>query len=653
MSDGQSGVTLSREERNQLLASLVESSDDAILAKDPYGIIQTWNRGAERLYGYKAAEVIGRSALLLLPAERAGEETEILERIRCGERVDHFETTRLRKDGTLISVSMTVSPIRDAAGAVIGASHIARNVTERTRLEAATAQLAAIVSSSEDAIISKNLDGVILTWNAGAERVYGYTEEEARFRHMSMLLPEGREDEENAILERIRRGERVDHFETVRRHKDGHSIDVSVTTSPIRDNDGAVRGASHVARDITDRKSLQEQLLQTQKLESLGVLAGGVAHDFNNILVGILANSSLLADSIPPENPYAESVKEIVSAAERAAALTRQLLAYAGKGRFLIEDVNASALIREIYSLVRVTIPPSVQVQLELSDDLPPVEGDAGQLQQVIMNLVINAAEAVGDKPGIVIITTGIEHVGEAAAANAWSKEGLSAGTYVSVEVRDNGCGMDEATLKRIFDPFFTTKFAGRGLGLAAVLGIVHGHKGALRVDSEPGMGSTFKLLFPAVAREARPAPAPKAASDALDGRGKVLIVDDEKIVRVAAGATLRRHGYEVLEAENGRQAIDLFRPNHNSIALVLLDLTMPGMTGEETMRQLQSIGPNVPVLLSSGFNEAEAVRRFTVAGLAGFIQKPYKSGTLAEKVKAIIEHANQRAPLSRDQTSL
>jgi PAS domain S-box-containing protein len=649
MPDEQNRAVFSPEKRNQLLASLVESSDDAILAKDPYGIIQTWNRGAERLYGYKAEEVIGRAAVLLLPSDRAGEETEILERIRRGERVDHFETTRLRKDGTLVSVSMTVSPIRDAVGAIIGASHIARNVTERTSLESATAQLAAIVSSSEDAIISKTLDGVILTWNAGAERLYGYTSEEARFRHMSMLLPEDREDEENSILERIRRGERVDHYETARRHKDGHTIEVSVTISPIRDNDGAVRGASHVARDITDRKKLQEQLLQTQKLESLGVLAGGVAHDFNNILVGILANSSLLVDSLPPENPYAEHVKEIVSAAERAAALTRQLLAYAGKGRFVIEDVNLSALIREIYALVKVTIPPSVQVRLELSDDAPMVEADAGQLQQVIMNLVINAAEAVGDKPGMVIVTTGVEQVGEAAAANAWGKEGLSAGTYVSAEVRDSGCGMDEDTLQRIFDPFFTTKFAGRGLGLAAVLGIVHGHKGALRVYSQPGMGSTFKLLFPAVGREARQGPAPNAASGALRGRGKVLIVDDEKIVRIAAGATLRRHGYEVLEAECGRQAIDLFRRNHESIALVLLDLTMPGLTGEETMRELQSIDRNVPVLLSSGFNESEAVRRFTFAGLAGFIQKPYTSGALAGKVKAIIERANQpSAPITQ-----
>jgi two-component system cell cycle sensor histidine kinase/response regulator CckA len=642
MSDGQNGAGLSPEKRNQMLASLVESSDDAILAKDPFGIIQTWNSGAERLYGYEAAEVIGRSAILLLPPERAAEEAGILERIRRGERVDHFETTRLRKDGTLISVSLTVSPIRDAAGAIVGASHIARNVTERTRLEAATAQLAAIVSSSEDAMISKSLDGVILTWNAGAERVYGYTAEEARFRHMSMLLPEDREDEENAILERIRRGERVDHFETVRRHKDGHLIDVSVTISPIRDNDGAVRGASHVARDITDRKKLQEQLLQTQKLESLGILAGGVAHDFNNILVGILANSSLLADSIAPENPYSEPLKEIASAAERAAGLTRQLLAYAGKGRFVIEDVNLSASIREIYALVKVTIPPSVQVRLELSDDLPLVEADVGQLQQVIMNLVINAAEAVGNKPGLIIITTGVHEVDEANAGDPWHKDGLSTGTYVSVEVRDSGCGMDEATLKRIFDPFFTTKFAGRGLGLAAVLGIVHGHKGALQVYSEPGMGSTFKLLFPAVAREARPAPAPRATSGALSGQGKVLIVDDEKIVRVAAGATLRRHGYEVLEAECGRQAIDIFGPNHSSIALVLLDLTMPGMTGEEVMRELQSIDRNVPVLLSSGFNEVEAVRRFIGKGLAGFIQKPYTSGALAAKVKAIIERANQ-----------
>jgi PAS domain S-box-containing protein len=633
-----------RETRNDLLATLVESSQDAIIAKDLHGIIQTWNKGAEQLYGYRPDEAIGRSAVFLLPSDRSNEEPDILSRIRAGESVNHFETTRLRKDGTLISVSLSISPIRDQEGEIVGASHVARNISERTLMEAASAQLAAIVENSEDAIISKNLEGVILTWNAGAERIYGYPAEEVRWRHISILLPPDRRAEEDAILERLKRGERVDHFETVRVRKDGRLIDVSLTISPIRDNGGAVRGASHIARDITLQKTFQANILQTQKLESLGVLAGGVAHDFNNLLVGILANSSLLANSLSPSNPQRAILAEIVTAAERAAGLTRQLLAYAGKGRFVTEPVNLSALIREINTLIQASIPPRVQVRLELQDDLPPVEGDISQLQQVIMNLVINGGEAIGDKPGLVVVTSGVQEVDKQYADTVSGRSELKPGQYVVVEVNDSGNGMDEETLLKIFDPFFTTKFAGRGLGLAAVLGIVRGHKGALKVYSAPGKGSTFKLFFP-VTSAGSAAPAAQVAGAELAGRGTVLVVDDEELVRKAATFTLQRYGYQVLAAASGREAIQIFRNSGQPVTLVLLDLTMPGMDGEEVLRELKLIEPAVRVLLSSGFNEVESVRRFTGKGLAGFIQKPYTAQELGAKVKQILDFQSRAAP--------
>src|SRR4051812_14293518 len=258
----------------------------------------------------------------------------------------------------------------------------------------ATAQLAAIVESSDDAIVSKTLEGVILTWNTGAERLYGYTASEAIGREMTMLLPEDRPDEEAEILARIGRGERVEHFETVRRRKNGERIDVSLTISPTRNKEGQITGASHVARNITDRKRLDEQLRHTQKLESLGVLAGGVAHDFNNLLTGILGNTSLALEMISSDNPTRAILRDVVNASERASHLTRQLLAYAGKGRFVIEPINLSGLVREISSLIQTSIPKSVQLRLELRDDMPSVQADAGQLQQIVMNLVINGAEA-------------------------------------------------------------------------------------------------------------------------------------------------------------------------------------------------------------------------------------------------------------------
>lgn len=619
-----------------LLNALVDSSDDAIFAKDLDGTIRTWNRGAERIYGYLPDEIIGRPATVLMPPERAGDEADILFRIRRGERVEHFESVRVRKDGSQISVSLTISPTRDAAGEIIGASHIARNITERTLAEAATAHLAAIVGSSEDAIVSKNLDGIILTWNEGAERLYGYTAREVWHRPMSILLPPGRPDEEKEILEKLKRGERVDHFETVRVRKDGRLIDVSLTISPIRDKDGSVRGASHVARDITGMKQLQQQLLHTQKLESIGVLAGGVAHDFNNLLVGILANSSLVAGTLPESDPRRETIAQVVKAAERAAALTRQLLAYAGRGRVVTESINVSALIRETNALVHANIPPNVQIYLDLKDDSPPVNGDIGQLQQVLMNLIINAAEAIGAKPGRVLVTSSVRDIDSEFIRTAWTESSLTPGRYTVIEVHDNGSGMDESTLQKIFDPFFTTKFTGRGLGLAAVLGIVRGHRGALKVYSVPGEGTTFKIFFPAASGPARAARAPADMAE-LAGSGTVLVIDDEEVVRKAARLSLTRFGYQVLSAVSAGDGLELFRNSAEEIGLVLLDMTLPDMTGEEVLRRLRAMQPLVRVLLSSGFSEAEALERFRDKGLGGFLQKPYTSRALAAKVKELI----------------
>src|SRR5947209_2576715 len=338
------------------LAALVESAQDAIVGKTIAGVVQTWNSGAERLYGYSAAEMIGRDMTILLPPDRPREEEIILARLARGERVSHFDTVRMRKDGRRVHVSLAISPIIGPGGKIIGASHVARDITEDTESELARAHLAAIVEFSQDAIVSKNLSGIVLSWNRGAERLYGYSGAEMIGLPMAMLLPPDRPDEETIILERLNAGDHVEHFETVRLRKDGQRIDVSLTVSPVYDRDGTVRGASHIARDISDRRLAEVQRLHTQKLESLGVLAGGVAHDFNNLLTGILGNASLAADAMHPSNPNRRVLEECIKAAERAAQLTRQLLAYAGKGRFLTEPVNLSVLVREIRTLVQASI---------------------------------------------------------------------------------------------------------------------------------------------------------------------------------------------------------------------------------------------------------------------------------------------------------
>jgi PAS domain S-box-containing protein len=498
--------------------------------------------------------------------------------------------------------------------------------------------LAQIVESSEDAIIGKSLEGIVRSWNPAAEILYGYSRSEMIGESMTRLLPPDRPNEESEILRRLARGERVEHFETVRLRKDGTQIHVSQSISPIRDILGNVCGASHIARDITERKQLEEKLRQTQRLESLGVLAGGIAHDFNNLLTGILGNASLACESLSTLSPQRKLLADVVKAAERAADLTRQLLAYSGKGQFVTETANLSQLIEEIVGLIQTSVPRNVQLRLELASDLPPVEGDISQFQQVVMNLIINAAEAIGDKPGTVIVTTAVQNVDREFARNTWGIPDLAPGCYVALEVHDDGCGMNEKTIQKIFDPFFTTKFAGRGLGLSAVMGIVNAHKGALKVYSEPGKGTTFKVVFPATnASEHKPRGMAEEKPELL-GNGKILVVDDEEIVRQTARNALEHYGYTVLTAKDGREGVDIFRAAHGDIRLVLLDLTMPVMGGEEALHHLKSIDPTVKVLLSSGFNEVETIRRFTGRGLAGFVQKPYTGLTLLQRVAEVLK---------------
>jgi PAS domain S-box-containing protein len=402
-------------------------------------------------------------------------------------------------------------------------------------------------------------------------------------------------------------------------------------------------GLAVFGRDITERKRFSERLQQTQKLESLGVLAGGIAHDFNNLLTGIMGNASILLTDLSADSPSREGLQAVVTASERAAALTRQLLAYAGKGRFVIERLDLSDLVREITDLLKTSIPRTIELRLQLQDRPPSIEGDAAQIQQLIMNLVINAAEAVEDgKNETVLIFTRMVWLDQAAIDQMVTPHGIAPGRYVLLEVRDPGCGMDDVTLSRIFDPFFTTKFTGRGLGLAAVLGIVRGHKGALQVESTPGKGSSFQVLFPV-------SEGPVTLTDRatpqmnLAGSETILVIDDEPAVRQASKSILESYGYRVVVAANGKEGLNLFQAPSEEIDAVLLDMTMPVMSGEETLVRLRTIRPDIPVVLSSGYDEAEATRRFPDKGLSAFVQKPYTAAGLAEKIKSALESAPRR----------
>ena len=496
----------------------------------------------------------------------------------------------------------------------------------------AAARLAAIVESSEDAIVSKDSDGTVLTWNAGAERIYGYSAAEIIGKPMSLLLPADRQDEEADILDQLRRGERVNHFETTRVRKDGRIIHVSLTISPVRDESGSILGASHIARDITERKQFEEQLRQTQRLESLGVLAGGIAHDFNNLLTGVLGNASIASEILSPGSAAQPLLRDITKATQRLSDLTRQLLAYSGKGTLAFAPVNISELVREISALIQASIPKSVHVRLQLDDQVPLVNADPSQLQQIVMNLIINGAEAVpGGELGTVTVSTSVQQVDEQYIRTVFSPGQVHPGRFVCLEVHDSGKGMDAGTVSRIFDPFFRTKAQGRGLGLAAVLGIAQSHNGAIKVYSQPGKGTTFKVLLPAMAEEAT---RPSSARVGLRGTGLVLVIDDEEIVRNVAKTALELYGYNVLIAEDGQQGIELYERMADEIRVVVLDLMMPRMNGEETYRRLRLIRPDVKVILSSGYNDIEALSKFSGKDLAGFLKKPFTAAQLGEVIK-------------------
>ena len=401
-----------------------------------------------------------------------------------------------------------------------------------------------------------------------------------------------------------------------------------VSAYPTRD------GLAVFARDVSERKRFQERLQQTQRLEGLGLLAGGIAHDFNNLLTGIMGNASVLLEDIPLENPMRAGLQNVVDAAGRAGALTQQLLAYAGKGRFHVEPLDLSALVRETGNLIKTSIPKTVELRFQLATDLPAIEGDASQLQQLVMNLVINGAESIGEgRIGVVVVTTATQRVDEADSQPTSTGDEISPGSYVMLSVDDTGCGMNEETVARIFDPFFTTKFAGRGLGLAAAMGIVRGHKGTLQVHSVLSKGSSFRALLPVT--RGKPSEGLRVLDEEdLKGSGTILVIDDEEIVRRAARSALEHYGYTVIVSGSGKDGLDQLSKLDCAVALVVLDMTMPVMSGEETLERLRALRPDLPVILSSGYNEVEATRTLPDRGLAGFVQKPYSASHLAEQVK-------------------
>jgi PAS domain S-box-containing protein len=387
-----------------------------------------------------------------------------------------------------------------------------------------------------------------------------------------------------------------------------------LTVDPMFDDSGAPAGAVHIVSDITEKVRLEEQFRESQKFETVGTLAAGVAHDFNNLLTSIMGNASLIANDLPLDSAHQERLSDLMKSSQRAADLTKQLLAYSGKGRHFMQRLELSELVRRIEGLTGSAVPKKVALKFELAKNLPRIEADANQVQQLILNLVTNAAEAIGEESGAITIRTA------AGPSNT-----------VVLEVCDTGCGMDADTRSRIFDPFFTTKFTGRGLGLAAVAGIVRGHKADIDVVTSPGQGTTFRVAFPgAEPTIAAPLPSTSRSGDTI------LVVDDEEMVRRIAQASLEIRGYRVVMADNGLEAIREVKQNP-SIGVVLLDLTMPVMGGEEAIDEILAERPGIKVIVSTGYDHREAIARFHRKAVAGYLQKPYTSRQLADKIQSVL----------------
>ncbi|MEO8539362.1 MAG: PAS domain S-box protein [bacterium] len=623
-------------EEAERLAVIVESASDAIVSLDMRRHITYWSPGAERVYGFLKGEALGQPISLIYLTDR-GPGTAVTARQRldsvfAGEAILGSSTQRRHKDGHVVDVLVSAFPLRNADGEVIGVASTATDITDRLRAEAAAregaADLNAVFTSSQDPFILLDIQGRIVSMNPaaledlnivrGREDVVGLPWEE--------LMPDEGKSEFRGHFERACAGDSVTFERQTTIGSEKKWFDV--TYSAVRLEGGALRGVLISARDITERKRTNETLLQAQKLESLAVLAGGIAHDFNNVLVGILGNAGLALAELSPNSPARPTVEAIELAGQRAAELARQMLAYSGRGKFVIQDADLNDIVREMTHLLRVSIGKRVALRLQLAEELPLVRADSTQLRQVIMNLVVNASDAIGDNEGAISVVSGTVHASRELLRDSYLSPELEPGEYVSVEVTDTGSGMDANTLARIFDPFFTTKFTGRGLGLAAVLGIMRGHGGAIKVESTPGRGTTFRLLLPAIVAEGLATPA-AVTNVPWRGHGTVLVVDDEPTVRAVTLRALKMLGFETLEAEDGAAGLEVFAANRESIVAVLLDMTMPRMNGEQTFLAIKHLAPRAQVILMSGYTEQDTVQRFGDSALAGFIQKPYELATL------------------------
>ena len=640
-----------------LSPALLEAIPDAILAVNQEGIVVQVNSRSEELFGYTREELIGQKVEMLVPEKQRQEHHNHREQFRQQPRTRRMgaglDLCGRRRDGTEFPVEISLSPVQTGDGLLVLSA--IRDISDRKRIEDQLRRahgelertknrqlweyqnrLALTVDSSQDAIIGKTLDGIITHWNKGAEQIYGYKAVEVIGKSISILCPSDRSDEIPQILERIRRGERVEYFESVRVTKDGRRLHVSISVSPVCDSEGRIVGASAIARDITAQKRAEDQLRQAQKMEAVGRLAGGVAHDFNNILGIITACGELLRGRVDAHSESSQYLDNIKKAAERGASLTRQLLAFSRRQPVQPKILDLNERLKEVSKLLRPLMGDDVKIVLSPSSAPAIVEADAGQLDQIVLNLAVNARDAMPNG-GKLILEVATQNFDEVFAEQ---HPPMTAGRYVMLAVSDNGCGMDQVTVSRIFEPFFTTKETGKGtgLGLATVYGIVKQGGGHIWVYSEPGHGTTFKIYLPCA--DHKLGPVAERETEKLPPRRDgttVLLVEDDELMRTLTAQMLQEHGYKVLSAQDGKSALQLLSADHAEVDLTLTDVVMQGMNGPELVLRLLESHPEMRVVYMSGYTgELLADHESLSAGIT-LLEKPFTRTALLTTLHAAL----------------
>jgi PAS domain S-box-containing protein len=638
-----------------LSSDLLETLPDAVVAVDQTGTIVQLNSQAQELFGYGRDELMGQKIEMLVPDRYRRQHqhhrenfAEVPKTRRMGADLDLYGR---RRNGSEFPVEISLSPVSTEPGTFVLSA--IRDISDRKRIAEELrraneelhrktaeqlgeyrARLVSIIDSSEDAILSKDLNGIITSWNRGAEHIYGYAPEEAIGKHISVLTPRDRTEEIPEILGKIGRGETVEHHESVRLTKDGRQLNVSISVSPLRDATDKIVGASVIARDITAQKRSEGQLRQAQKMEAIGRLAGGVAHDFNNILGIINACTEFLRDRIDPNAEPSLYVENIKKASDRGRALTKQLLSFSKTSAIQPRVLDLNERLRDISKLLRPLLGDDVEILIVPKSPSAVIEADPGQLDQIVVNLAVNARDAM-PRGGKFILETGSVKLDEDFADQ---HQAMAAGKYILLTVSDTGTGMDETTISRIFEPFFTTKEIGKGtgLGLATVYGIVKQSAGHILVYSEPGHGTTFKIYLPSAEHKIGIGSGTEVETVSPKRRAAtILLVEDDEIMRSLTRQLLQEHGYTVVEADDGKSALEWAESHPVPVDLLLTDVVMRRMSGPELVGRLHASRPDLKIVYMSGYTgELIAEREMLKRGIT-LLEKPFTRTALLNTIHA------------------